>query len=56
MAPIMLGGTALWLGAFIVVLVGDYDTLARDVTVGGVSLGLIGSLWARYFDRRPPRS
>ncbi len=47
--PIALVGTAVWLVAFVVVAVMDLGTLARDITLTGLGLGVLGSLVSTRF-------
>lgn len=50
--PFVAAGTALWLVALVVLLVGDFGTAARDVAIAGIALGAPLAWWAHRMDRR----
>lgn len=53
--PFVAGGTAVWLLALLVLLLGDFGTTARDVALAGIALGLPLAWWAHRMDGRLTR-
>ena len=53
--PFVAAGTALWLLALLILLLGDFGTTARDVALAGIALGFPLAWWAQRMDRRLTR-